>query len=1284
MDIISASTTTNQQRHHPPSASSAANGGGPPPWSGRHLAVALLPLSGGPLQQHPLVVVREHLDELLHRALKVRQHVRGHRRPRVRLVLLDVAPELGLVLVGLDLLQAHQPQVAPVGEGAVRVVHVGDAPAHARGEVPPGGAQHHRAAPGHVLAAVVAHALHHGQRARVAHAEPLAGLAPEEGLAGRGPVQAHVAHDHVVLRHEALRQRGRLRVDGDLAAAEALAHVVVGVAVDLEVHALGDGEAQALAGVAGELEVHGALGQALGAVLLGDVVGEHGAHGAVQVGDGQRGLDGLPALQGGAGQLDEPVVQGVGDAVVLLLALDQPRVLRIQLVGGHQQRGQVQALGLVVQVVAVDLQHVRAAHHLLKGAEAHLGHVLPHLLGQQEEVVDHVLGLAVELLAQVRVLRGDAHGAGVQVALAHHDAAQRDEGPRGEAHLLGAQQRGHHHVAAVADLPVRLQPHARPQVVQHQRLLRLGHAQLPGQARALHARPGRRARAAVVPRDHNVVRLGLGHARRDHAHAHLGHQLHRDLARGLRVLQVVDQLRQVLDGVDVVVRRGGDQGHARGGRTQAGDVVVNLGAGQLAALAGLRALRDLDLELLAAHDELGGDAEAAGGHLLDLAAGQVALLEPLQVREGGRVPVLVHVQDGPEAHRVLAALARVALAAHAVERDAQRLVRLAAERAQRHAARAEPLHDLIHGLHLVQGDGPRLAQVELQQVAQRGGRPVGDLVHVQLVQVEARLAALADGLVQLLVHRVVVVLAPAEELHVPVVVQLLQVRLEGLLVEGDRLRGQLLQVQAAHARGRALEPRLQHRLPNADALKDLRALVAVQAGDADLRHDLQQAAVDRVPVVLLRRLRVQLGQVALAHLHLDLVGAQPGLGGLQRQVGVRGRGAVAHQAGEVVRAPDLRRLHHDGRAHAQAQVDQPVVHRARGQQRGDVGLVGRDAALLLVREHNDLAAVLHRLHGLARERVQRLGQPLGPVRDVVQRGHHLGAEVRGQDLVHLALVEHGAGHGERARALLAGPAHVAAGAQVHLHAHDRALAQRVDGRVRHLREQLLEVVEHLTGLLGEHSQGRIVAHGPQGLLAAHAHGVEQHVQRLGAVPEQVQAPGAGGEVRPGRGGQLRPGRLLPRPQVQQVVRHPLLVGAAGGQLLLDGGVGEQLAALKVHQEHLPGLQPVLHRHQLVRQLRHHAHLAGDEDAVVLGDVVARGAQAVAVQVGAHVAPVRERHHGRPVPRLHHARVVLVERPLGGGDAGVVLPGLGDHHHDGLGQRALGALGQHLQRGVEVA
>jgi len=54
------------------------------------------------------------------------------------------------------------------------------------------------------------------------------------------------------------------------------------------------------------------------------------------------------------------------------------------------------------------VQQVGAADQLVEPADAELRHDLARFLGDEEEVVDDVLGLALEAPAQHRVLRGHA------------------------------------------------------------------------------------------------------------------------------------------------------------------------------------------------------------------------------------------------------------------------------------------------------------------------------------------------------------------------------------------------------------------------------------------------------------------------------------------------------------------------------------------------------------------------------------------------------------------------------------------------------------------------------------------------------------------------------------------------------------------------------------------------------------------------------------------------------------------------------------------------------------
>ena len=96
-----------------------------------------------------------------------------------------------------------------------------------------------------------------------------------------------------------------------------------------------------------------------------------------------------------------------------------------------------------------------------------------------------MLGLSLKLLAEYRILRGNAHRTSIQVALAHHDAAHGDQGRGGESKFLRAQQRGNYNIASGLQFAVRLHANSAAQVIQQQNLLGLGQTEFPGNARVL-------------------------------------------------------------------------------------------------------------------------------------------------------------------------------------------------------------------------------------------------------------------------------------------------------------------------------------------------------------------------------------------------------------------------------------------------------------------------------------------------------------------------------------------------------------------------------------------------------------------------------------------------------------------------------------------------------------------------------------------------------------------------------------------------------------------------------
>ena len=86
-------------------------------------------------------------------------------------------------LVGLiEPLEVDHVDVAVERERSVGIEHVGDAAAHAGGEVAAGRPEHDHAAAGHVFAAVIADAFDDGVGAAVADRESLAGDAAARTL----------------------------------------------------------------------------------------------------------------------------------------------------------------------------------------------------------------------------------------------------------------------------------------------------------------------------------------------------------------------------------------------------------------------------------------------------------------------------------------------------------------------------------------------------------------------------------------------------------------------------------------------------------------------------------------------------------------------------------------------------------------------------------------------------------------------------------------------------------------------------------------------------------------------------------------------------------------------------------------------------------------------------------------------------------------------------------------------------------------------------------------------
>ena len=264
-------------------------------------------------------------------------------------------------------------------------------------------------------------------------------------------------------------------------------------------------------------------------------------------------------------------------------------------------------------------------------------------------------------------------------------------------------------------------------------------------------------------------------------------------------------------------------------------------ARKLAAFAGLRALRHLDFDFLRAGQIRRGDAEPAGGDLLDRGVGEVAILAPL------------------EALGIFAAFAAVRLAADAVHGDGQRLVRLGAERAERHAGGGEADADVLDGFDFLDRDGPVLRD-EVEHVLEGDRLLRFHRRHILLVFLRvAGLHEAVEGLDDRRRDRVVFAIA-AEAIEPGIVELGIARRLRGnrreaFLMAGQRFARDLDIADAADLRRGPPEALLDDFRSDADGLEELRAAIAREHADAHFRHDLEQAALQRGAEIL-ERLRV--------------------------------------------------------------------------------------------------------------------------------------------------------------------------------------------------------------------------------------------------------------------------------------------------------------------------------------------------------------------------------------------------------------------------------------------
>ena len=286
-------------------------------------------------------------------------------------------------------------------------------------------------------------------------------------------------------------------------------------------------------------------------------------------------------------------------------------------IGRIQDSGEIHLLCAFRDQVVLLLQAVGAANHFRHTSEAEGSHDLAKLLRNEPHEVHDVFRLSGKTFAQRFVLRCNADRAGILAAHAHHHAAHADKRCRRKAEFLRSKEGSDCDIPAAHKLAVRLNANAVAKTILQEGLMCFRNAELPRKAGIVNGRNRSCSRSSVIAGNQNDLGTCLCHAACNRADSCFRNQLHGNSCVTVCILQIIDQLCQILDRINVMVRRRRNQRNAGCGITGSCNPGINLLSGKMAAFTGLCPLCHFDLDLHGAVQVLRGHSEAAGGHLLD-------------------------------------------------------------------------------------------------------------------------------------------------------------------------------------------------------------------------------------------------------------------------------------------------------------------------------------------------------------------------------------------------------------------------------------------------------------------------------------------------------------------------------------------------------------------------------------------------------------------------------------------------------------------------------------------
>ena len=356
---------------------------------------------------------------------------------------------------------------------------------------------------------------------------------------------------------------------------------------------------------------------------------------------------------------------------------------------------------------------------------------------------------------------------------------------------------------------------------------------------------------------------------------------------------------------------------------------------------------------------------------------------------------------------------------------------------------------------------------------------------------------------------------------------------------------------------------------------------------------------------------------------------------------------------------------------------QVMMHSTRCHERTHGNTIRTDLA---IGQHDQAEAISNCVSGLFADAIQGRSQATNAFRLRIGDIHHFSLPATMFDplqICHLMVCQNRMWHCQTVTTFRLRIEQVAFRTNVTFQRHDDFFPDRIDRRICHLSEELMEVIVKHSRLITQACQGSIVTHRADRILVSLDQRQQHEVHRFRCVSERLHTIQ---QILTSES--FRRGLLWQLLQANPLFLYPLLIRPPRCDIRLEFFVVDDSTLFKVHKEHAAWLQA-----SLVSDVGgvdvQHADFAGHDNLVVLRHVIATWTQAIAIQCGTDEPTVGKGDRCRSVPRFLQCRIVFVKRALVFGHCLMILPCLRHHHHDDFLQCATGVI-KHFQGIVEAA